>query len=250
MFEIILEYFVLVAVGTVAGFMNVTAGGGSLLTLPLLIFLGLPATVANGTNRVAILVQNISATWRFQRFEVIPKDIILTTAVPAVFGAVVGAQIAVEIDELLFKRILAVVMLLVMAAIFFKPRKNDFSVAPTFPAAKKGVLAGAFFLIGIYGGFIQGGIGFLLLLALSLAGYDLVRSNALKVLVVLIFTPFALAVFIKNGQVDYVSGLVLACGNAAGAWLATKVVVDRGHNFVRWLVMAAVVVFAVKLFFL
>ncbi len=244
-----LSYIALVLIGCIAGFLNVTAGGGSLLTLPFLIFMGLSPAMANGTNRIAILLQNISATARFHHFEVIPKGIILVTSIPAALGAILGAQIAVEIDEMLFKRLLAVVMVMVMGFTFFKPGLTKPEVKPQFSTYKKIVLAGIFFLIGIYGGFIQGGIGFILISVLSLAGYDLVRVNALKVLIVLIFIPFALTVFIINGQVDFIRGMILACGNATGAWLATKVVVKKGHKFIRWFVLAAVTGFAIKLMF-
>lgn len=243
-----IKLVILALIGMFAGFLNVTAGGGSLLSLPFLIFLGLPAGVANGTNRIAILVQNIFATARFHRFDVIPRGVRLVTTLPAIAGAILGAQIAVEIDELLFKRLLAVVMLVVMALIFFGPARKEPKSTPSISARKRILLAVGFWGIGIYGGFIQGGIGFLLITALTIAGYDLVRTNALKVLVVLIFTPFALGIFIINGQVDFFKGCVLAIGNGTGAWLATRVVVEKGHNFIRWIVMIAVVGFAVKLF--
>ncbi len=246
--EQVLKLIALAMLGAVAGFLNIMAGGGSLLTLPFLIFLGLPPVMANGTNRVAILVQNVFAVARFHQFQVIPKGIILVVAGPAVFGAVLGAQIAVDIDELLFKRLLAMIMVLVIALTFFGPTHKEFKDEMVFGLRRKLILGGAFFLIGIYGGFIQGGIGFLIITALTLVGYDLVKTNALKVLVVLVFTPFALAIFVANGQVDWAMGMVLAVGNATGAWLATRVVVEKGHGFIRWFVMAAVAVFAVKLF--
>ncbi len=244
-----LKLLLLALIGVSAGFLNVTAGGGSLLSLPFLIFLGLPPTVANGTNRVAILVQNVFATARFHRFKVIPTGVTLLTGLPAIAGALVGAQIAVEIDELLFKRLLAVIMLVVMALMFFGPQRRPAHANPALSQRTRLWLPVAFFAIGVYGGFIQGGIGFLLITALTLAGYDLVRTNALKVLVVLIFTPFALGVFVVNGQVDWLHGAVLAVGNAAGAWIASRVVVEKGHRFIRWIVMLAVTGFAVKLFF-
>lgn len=245
----LLNFLLLIFLGALAGFLNVTAGGGSLLTLPFLIFLGLPAGVANGTNRIAILVQNIFATARFHQFKVIPKGVTLITAVPAIAGAIVGAQIAVDIDEALFKRLLAVIMILVMGLMFFRKTEKPPSTPAALNPKQSALLAASFFAVGVYGGFIQGGIGFLIITVLSLAGYDLVKTNALKVLVVLIFTPFALGIFIVNGQVDFLKGLTLAVGNASGAWVASRVVVEQGHNFIRWIVMIAVLAFAVKLFF-
>ncbi len=244
----LLKLVALAGIGGLAGFLNVTAGGGSLLSLPFLIFLGLPPTAANGTNRIAILVQNIFATTRFHRFQVIPKGVTLITAGPAVVGAILGAQIAVDIDQLLFKRLLAVIMVVVMALIFFGPGSREANPSHTPGRRARFWLPVAFLGVGLYGGFIQGGIGFLLIAVLSLAGYDLVRTNALKVLVILCFTPFALLVFVLHGQVDVVKGLVLACGNALGAWLASRMVVEKGQRFIRWIVMLAVLGFAAKLF--
>lgn len=243
----LLGLLLLIFIGMFAGFLNVTAGGGSLLTLPFLIFLGLSPTTANGTNRIAILVQNIFATTRFHQFNVIPREVTLITAISALIGCVVGANMAIQIDEQLFKRILAVIMVLVLGLMFF--RKSNISQIETLNLTlfKKVYLAGAFFFLGIYGGFIQAGIGFLIIIVLSLAGYDLVKTNALKVLVVLIFTPVALYIFIKEGHVDFFKGGVLAIGNALGALIGTQVMIVKGHRFIRWIVMVAVVAFAVKL---
>jgi uncharacterized membrane protein YfcA len=244
----IITFILLALVGGLAGFINIVAGGGSLLTLPFLIFMGLPAPVANGTNRIAILIQNISGTIRFHKFDVIPRGIILITCIPAIAGSLVGAQIAVNIDELLFKRILAILMVVVMALMLYRPGSH-IPDQPQITTRRKYFLALSFFFAGIYGGFIQAGIGLIIITLLTLTGYDLVRTNALKILIVLLYTPFALGVFVVNGQIDILKGLVLSVGNASGAWLATRIVVEKGHNFVRWLVMAAIVLFALKLFF-
>lgn len=248
MLEEAAKLLLLVVIGAIAGFLNIMAGGGSMLTLPVLIFLGLPPAMANGTNRIAILVQNVFAVARFHRFKVIPRGVILVTSVPAIFGALIGAQLAVDIDQLLFKRVLAVVMVVVMTLTFFGPKAPPASTEIQFDTKKRLWLGLAFFAIGIYGGFIQAGIGFLIIAALSLAGYDLVKTNALKVLVVLIFTPLALGIFMINGEVDYIKGLSLAAGNSAGAWLATRFVVEKGHRFIRWIVLGAVVIFSIRLF--
>lgn len=243
----LIQLGILLLLGVAAGFLNITAGGGSLLTLPFLIFMGLPATVANGTNRIAILAQNMLATARFHRFQVIPRASVWVAVVPAVLGALVGAQIAVQIDEVLFKRILAAVLIGALGLMLFGPGRHAPEVPPQLTWRKKILMGLAFAGLGVYGGFIQAGIGLLIILVLTAIGYDLVRTNALKVLVVLIFTPLALVVFMVNGQVDYLKGLVLASGNALGAWLGAHVVVQKGHWFLRWIVMAAVVGFALKL---
>ena len=94
-------YLVLALIGTglAAGFINTTAGGGSMLTLPLLMFLGLPANVANGTNRIAILLQNVIGVSTFRQKKVLDFSTDYKLAIPAIVGSIIGAFFAVEVDE-------------------------------------------------------------------------------------------------------------------------------------------------------
>lgn len=243
-----LHYAALVAAGFGAGYINTLAGSGSLLTLPLLIFLGLPAPVANGTNRVAILLQNVVAVSRFRRRGVLELRHAAWLVVPAVVGSLLGARVAVELDEELMRRTIGVLMLVMAVVILVRP-KRWLEGRPEAERSRPGwgsVLA--FLAIGAYGGFIQAGVGIFLLAGLVLgAGLDLVRANALKVFIVLCFTVFALAVFVAHDQVRWDLGLVLALGNMAGAWVATHMAVERGAGFVRWVLIAVVVASGVAL---
>lgn len=237
----------LAAVGFVSGFLNVLAGGGSLLTLPLLIFLGLPAAVANGTNRIGVLCQNIVAIGSFRRHGVLPMKLALLCTAPSLIGSYLGAQLAVDIDERLFQRLLAGIMIGVLLIILADPAKRLQGREQHFTPLRLLVLLASFFLIGIYGGFVQAGVGFLILPALLIHGFDLVRANAVKIFVILVFTVPALAVFIWHGQVDWLLGLVLAAGNASGGWLASRVAVTKGHDWIKRVVSAAVLILALKL---
>jgi len=238
----------LVGVGTIAGVLNVLAGGGSLLTLPVLIFLGLPPTMANGTNRIAILMQNIVAVSRFHQKGKMPWKVGVLCAVPAMVGSVLGARLAVTIDESLFRQILALVMLMVVVIMVIDPAKRIKADFHELSLGRSVLLVLIFFFIGIYGGFIQAGIGFLIITVLLVQGLDLVRINAVKVLVVLCYIPLALFVFIREGQVDFQMGIALAAGNGLGAWLGAHLAVTQGHGFIRKVVIVLVVVFAVRLF--
>jgi uncharacterized membrane protein YfcA len=237
----------LAAVGFVSGFLNILAGGGSLLTLPLLIFLGLPATVANGTNRVGVLCQNIFAIGSFRRHGVLPMKLALLCTAPSLIGSYLGAQLAVEIDERLFQRLLAGIMIGVLLIILVDPAKRLQGKEQHFTPLRLTVLLTSFFFIGIYGGFVQAGVGFLILPALLIHGFDLVRANAVKIFVILIFTVPALAVFVWHGQVDWLLGFVLAAGNASGGWLASHLAVRKGHEWIKRIVSATVLVLALKL---
>lgn len=241
-----LIYPLLAGCGLVAGTLNVLAGGGSFLTLPLLIFLGLPAGVANGTNRVGILFQNVSAVWSFQRRRVLDRRFALWAAIPATFGAGLGAWAALKVSDADFQRLLALLMVLITLASFWRPRPVPVD-DPEESAPRLNVLAAGFFGVGLYGGFVQAGVGFLILAATTFAGLDLVRGNAVKVLSVLCFTLLSLGIFAYNGRVDWVYGLSLAVGTTLGGLLGARLTVLKGHQWIRRIVTIAVLIFAIRL---
>jgi uncharacterized protein len=233
--------------GCVAGTLNVVAGGGSLLTLPLLIFLGLPPGVANGTNRVAILVQNIGAVWSFNRYKVLDWRWLGWLVLPAAAGAALGSWVAVVISDLAFQKILAAVMLVVAAWTLWDPLSRRREDGRELPAWGRGLLSAAFFGLGFYGGFIQAGVGFLFLAVIPFAGLDLVKGNAVKVLTILTFTPISLAIFAASGKVDWLLGASLAAGSLTGAFLGVRLTVLMGHKWLKVAVTVTVVLFAIKL---
>ncbi len=239
-----LGLLLLFGAGCVAGTLNVLAGGGSFLTLPILIFLGLPATVANGTNRVGILVQNVGAVWGFQRKRVLDWRWGLWAAVPAVFGAVLGTWLALRIGDEAFKKVLAFLMIAVTLWTLWDPLRGR---AVGSRAPRVAPVAAGFFVVGIYGGFVQAGVGFLVLAATTMGGLDLVRGNAVKVLAILAFTTVSLGIFAATGNVRWVPGAVLAAGTLLGGQLGVHLTVLKGHAWVRGVVTVAVLVFAVKL---
>lgn len=223
------------------------AAGGSLLTLPVLIFLGLPPTVANGTNRVAILVQNVGAVWSFHRHRVIDWRWIPRAGVPTALGAVLGAWLAIRIGDDAFRRILAGVIIAAAVWTLWDPlKRHPAAVEHESPHWGMGFTL-VFFGIGIYGGFVQAGVGFLILAAVTVLGLDFVRGNALKVLIALLFTPLALVVFSLSGKVDWGAGAALAFGNLVGGLVGVRLSVLKGHRWIRRVVMVTVVIFAIRL---
>ncbi len=241
-------YPIVVGAGFIAGVVNTLAGSGSLVTLPLLIFIGLPANVANGTNRVAILLQNVVGGSSFRRSGVLDLRAALMLGLPAMLGSVLGAQIAVGLDEELMRRVIGALLIVMLFVLLIRPNRWLHGSREWMEARPTLAQLVTFFGIGVYGGFIQAGVGLLLLTALVLsAGYDLVRANAVKVVVVLLFTVTALTVFVLNGQVDWTKGLVLAFGNMLGAWVAARFAVDRGALWVRRLLIAIVAISAAHL---
>ena len=248
--DIITTSLLLFFVGLIAGTLNVIAGGGSLLTLPVLIFLGLPPTVANGTNRIAIIVQNIGASWRFNRLGLISKEWLLLAIPPALLGALLGTFAAVHIGDLAFKKILAVILVGSAAWMLWRPAIPPLQEDAALPKGLRrwGFIA-AFFLVGAYGGFIQAGVGFLILAVASAAGFNLIRSNALKVTLVLIYMPIALLIFAWSGKVDWAMGLTLAAGNFLGGQAGVHLQVLKGHKWVRGVVTVTIILFALRLLF-
>lgn len=237
--------FLLVA-GLLAGFINTLAGGGSLLALPALIFAGLPSPIANATNRVAIFLQNVVGTVQFHRKGQLDIREALWLALPALAGSVIGALLAVDISHEVFDKILGAVLLLILVTLFVKPSMWIEQKKTTLPLW---IRIPMFFAIGIYGGFIQAGVGFLLILALAGAiGHELVKSNALKVAIVLLFSGMSLLIFALSGKVVWTYGLILAVGNMAGAYVGVRFAVKGGAKQVLWVVVGAVIISALKLF--
>lgn len=245
----ILNLLLLFAVGIFAGALNTLAGGGSLLSLPVLIFMGLPPSVANATNRVAIVLQNIFAVRGFKSKGVSVYPFSLWLGISAFFGSIVGASFAVDINEALFNRILAIVIVGVVVYMGVNPLKN---VKKAENMGKKATITSIiiFFFVGIYGGFIQAGVGYLMIMALTLVnGFSLVKTNSIKVFVALTYTSVALGIFIYYGIVNWEFGIPLAIGNATGGWLSSRWSVNKGDNWIRYIVMITASAFAIKLFF-
>ncbi len=246
-----MEWYLILAVigvGFMAGFINTLAGSGSLLTLPMLMFLGLPANVANGTNRIAILLQNVVGVASFKQQKVLNVKMGLWLAAPAIIGSLVGAQIAINLNETMMERAIGILLFVMFFLILYKPQQWVKGKAGEVSAKPTILQFIIFFFIGIYGGFIQAGVGLFLLAGLVLgAGVDLVKANALKLLIVLLYTPFALAVFFFNDQINWKIGLILAVGNMLGAFVASRFAVAWGAKYVRYILLAVILFSALKL---
>jgi uncharacterized membrane protein YfcA len=244
----ILEIIALIFIGFIAGSINTIAGGGSLLTLPILIFLGLPPNIANGTNRIAILFQNISNTAGFKSKGVSTFPFSIYIGISALIGSIIGAQIAVDIKGETFNKILAVIMVLVVGFMVFKPKSTQIMKEEKVKGKYLWLSIVLFFFVGIYGGFIQAGVGFIILLILSsINSFSLVKSNAIKVVVILIYTIAAVAVFAYNDKINWEVGLVLAIGNSLGGWFASRWSVKKGDTLVKKFLIVMVIAMAIKL---
>jgi len=246
----IFDASILVLAGLFAGFINTVAGGGSLITMPLLIFLGLPSSEANASNRVALFIQNIFSVQGFRSKGVSVFPYAFYAALTACIGAILGANLAVDIKGELFNRILAVVMLLVIILTITKPYFSKFNNIESWTSKNKVLSLTLFFFIGIYGGFIQAGVGFLIIASLTgIHGLNMAKTNSIKVFVILCYTFIAIIIFMIEDQIRWKYGLTLAAGNSIGGWVASRWSVGKNDKWIRLILIITVLALAIKLWF-
>ena len=248
------QFLVVFAVGAIAGFVNVLAGGGSILTLPMLIFLGLPPSVANGTNRLAVVVQSIFAVAGFRRKGVSDFKSSLILSCPALIGGIIGAQLSLAVSDQVFKKVLAIIMIFILGFITWEPiRKKHGTIQYKEDISHLSVsrrIAIIFFLFftGVYGGFVQAGVGFLIIMALNIiGGLNLVKTNSHKVFIAGINALCSLLIFVFHNKIYWIIGLVLAAGNGLGGWMGSHYAVTKGERFIRIVLTICVIVMVLKL---
>ncbi len=242
---------ILSLLGVGSGWLNVMAGGGSLLTVPMMLFLGIPGPVANGTNRISIIGQNIVAVWGFFSQGFSDFRLSASLAVAASIGAFFGASVGVQLDGVWFNRVLAGIMLGILA-IMLLDRQGGKKQEPAPDAKPRNLVVGHILMIGAgaWGGFIQIGVGFLLMPILyRVMGIDLVRTNMHKVFIALCFSVVALCVFASQVQIVWQAGAALAFGNGIGGYLGTRSAIAKGAPLIRRVFVIVIIVMIIKLLF-
>lgn len=236
--------FILFIVGIIAGFINTLAGGGSTLTLPVLILAGMPSPMANATNRIAILFQNSVAVQRFHKHKKLDIKNIRLITLATIIGSVFGALFAANIKADHFDTILGFVFLIILILMLIPHHRKAKNL--NLPKQIEFII---FLGVGFYGGFIQAGIGFILLATLNLVeDFDLIRANAAKVFIIICYTIFAVLIFSFSGKIIWKYGLILALGNMIGAFLGVKAAIQKGEKFVKIIIATAVIIASLKLF--
>jgi uncharacterized membrane protein YfcA len=251
-FEIsVFSVLLLVGAGYLAGFINTIAGGGSMLTLPAFMVLGLPADIANGTNRVGVLLQSIAGTRGFYRAGRLAPDTIVPTLLPTLGGSLAGSLVASYVPVGWLKPALLGTMLGMAVLMLAKP-----SVVapppgtPAYPLRERPLAWVGLFAAGLYGGFVQAGVGFILIAALA-GGlrYDLVRANALKMAITATLTLVALVVFVMRGQVWWVPGLLMAVGTVVGATTSVRFAISVPQSVLKWTLFVMVLISCTAAYF-
>lgn len=237
---------ILILVGAVCACINVLAGGGSFLTLGVMMeFMGMPAQTANATNRVGILAGGLGGSLGFARHGLVKARELAWPVVWTSLGGVLGTWLALEVGEEDFRKLLAFFM--VGISLWMLKSEPEEDEAP--PQAPNAIVSLAYFAAGIYAGFVQAGVGFLLIAITTRAGLDLVRGTVLKTVTVLLLQTLSLAIFAASGVVDWVTGAWLAAGNVLGSWAGVHLAVLKGSLFIKRVVVVSLVAFAILLLF-
>ena len=244
----LLLYGSLVVAGFLAGIVNTIAGGGSFLTLPALMLFGLDPKIANATNRVAILFSTASATATFHRHGHWDRESTVRLAIPTLFGVPVGGLLAIYLPPDAFRLVFGAIFLAMAALLICNPKR--FLEEGTHATISKKWQPPAFFAIGVYVGFIQAGMGILLLLAMSfLCNFKLVEANAIKNSIGFLVTLAAASLFAFYGLIDWVPGLVMAVGNVIGGYVGAKLAIKKGSRFVFGFLVIVMVATGIKLLY-
>lgn len=236
---------ILILAGFIVGIINTFAGNGTIITYSLFLLMGMDAPMANGTPRLGVVMQTLSASFLFNKQNILNLKKGLIIGIPVVIGSLIGAQIAVSLDKNLLEKIIATLMVIMIFVILYKPNRWLKGKEGNTEKKLNYIHVIIYFIIGIYGGFIHIGVGIFLLVALVLvSGYDIVKANALKVFLVLLYSPFSLIVFMLNNQVDYSIGLIASIGNLFGGIVASYFAVSWGANFLRWFLIIIIILSA------
>jgi len=234
-------YIILFLSGVFSAIINVMAGGGSIFTITALVFVGVPSNIANGTFRVAILMQNIVGVKILSQKHKLSFN--SKTILPAIVGACFGSFFATTIDSAIFDRFLAFAIVFVVIMIVLDKKKSNYS--PRIPAWLEVVI---FAMVGFYGGFIQAGVGFILLGAFSLIdNKQIISANAHKLLVVLCYIGFTVVIFGIKGQIIWHYGLVIGCGSIVGAFISAKLALQKGSGYAKVILIIAMIFAVIKL---
>lgn len=224
----------LFVIGVLASFLNSLSGGGSTISLPFLIYLGIPPTLANGTNRVAILAGNLGSVWSLRKGGFLERGVIRQLALPVIVGSGLGAMLAVHMTDFVFRIVLACALVFVVVASNIKTNKGvgGETLIPK-PKAGWGTWL-AFFFVGFYGGLVQVGVGFILIFALTrFTGFDLLRVNALKSMIAVLFILVSTLIFIKSGLVAWPAAIAQACGGILGGYIGGRFQIKRGESIIK-----------------
>lgn len=235
-------YITLIISGLVVGFINTLAAGATVISMTVFMVLGVPIIEASGTNRIAVLLQNLTASFTFKKNNLLDVRSAMKFAVPILLGVIIGAQFSMNVSDEVFRICFSCGLVLMSLLLFINPEKWVMEgVTKTKPLNTRSFIM--LMVAGFYGGSIYVGVGyFFIAIFVLLMGYDIIRANALKSFMAFATTPFSLVIFIYYGQVNYEYGLIHACGNIVGAFIAARYASKLGVKFVRVLLITLIII--------
>jgi hypothetical protein len=249
-----MSFVVVFIAAFVAGAINSVAGGGTLVSFPALIWVGLPSTIANATNTVAIWPGSLGGVWGFRHdLTGLPKSTYALT-VPSLIGGILGAVLLVMTPTAVFDRLIP--LLILFATVLFmlqEPVQRAIKTTDKAHAGSKRWLIGAMlfqFLVSVYGGYFGAGIGILMLAAFGIMGFtDIHQMNGLKHFLAVCINGVAAVYFIWNGMVSWPHALIMAVGATVGAVWGAGVARRIGPKAVRRIVIIVGFTMAISLLF-
>lgn len=235
-------------VGAFTSFIGSIVGGGGLISIPFLIFLGLPPQAAIATNKLGAIGMGIGAIPKFWKAKKIIWKYVIQFTILGIAGAFLGATLLLSINEAVLAKVVSIILLAFLPILFFK-KKIGVKRHET-GSAKKALGYGLYFLIMIYTGFFGGGAGILIFYALMLTfGLTIIEANATDMIPWIIATVVSFIVFAVNGIVNYAYGIPLMLGMILGGYIGAHTAIKKGDMWVKSLFAVIVVASAVKLLF-
>ena len=242
------HYALYLVLGILVGIINTIGGGGTGLLYPLLIFMGMSPHMAVGTARLSMLTQGFFGFLGFRSsgYFLYPFNLYLSLA--ALTGCVLGSFLSMEIPEGMYKKLIAVVITMTTLLLFFGNQKRKPGTQPRVHGKYLFLSLIVFFVLGIYIGIVQTGIGFLMLIPLMLINrLDIHQANSVKVMVLFIASIPALIIFAMFGYVSWPAAIALAIGTSLGSYFTGKFSVRIPERKLKIFIAAMVIFLAVRL---
>jgi uncharacterized membrane protein YfcA len=233
-------------VGVIAGFFGSMVGGGSLLSIPFLMFLGLPPQVAIATDRFGGIGAATTALYKYWKAGKIVWKYVLPLSVISLIGSLIGANILLNVDPDILQRIAGVLLLILLPFVFLK---RDLGVEHTKINKFKLIVGSLVYLIiQIFTGFFGAGTGPFIFYTLMIGfGLTIIESVATQIIPLLVLTVSSLAIFAQKGIIDYQMGLILLLGMAMGGYIGAHTALKKDNIWVRRLFIILVVIASVRL---
>lgn len=234
-----MEWILLFCAGVLGGVLNSVAGGGSFITFPSLLFVGVPPIIANATNTFASCAGYLSGAYGFRKDIAKHPEVIVYTVIWSLIGGVIGAYLLLNITESLFLEAIPWLLLFATLLFIFGPRVSDLATKMAQRASISSrwgslILALSLVFVSAYGGFFNAGLGVIVLSYLVLAGYkDINQMNGLKLLVSSSVSLVAITIFVLEGAIDWNRGVVVMAGALLGGYVAANVSRNIKQQHVR-----------------